>query len=77
MVAQDVIGYFVVQNMVESLGFQEVCAHWVPHLLTEEHKLQQKNFPLPAAMICHHSDNFLQGIMMGKGWLKNFDLKTI
>ena len=66
MAAQNVIGYCVVQNTVESLGYQEVCAHWVPHLQTEEHKLQHKNFPLTAA-ICHHSDNFLQSIMMGKG----------
>jgi hypothetical protein len=57
--------------MVESLGYQEVCEHWVPHLLTEEHKLQPKKFPLNAAMIYHHGDNFLQSIMMGKGWLNN------
>jgi hypothetical protein len=77
MAAQSVIGYCVVQKTVESLGYQEVCAHWAPHLLTEEHKFQQKNLPLTAAMICHHSDNFLQSIMIGKGWLNNFDFKTI
>ena len=36
-----------------------------------------KNFPLTAAMICHPSDNLLQSIMMGKGWLNNFDFRTI
>jgi len=40
MAAQNVIGYCVVQKTVENLGYQEVCAHWVPHLLMEEHKLQ-------------------------------------
>ena len=77
MAAQNVIGYCVVQKMVENLGYQEVCAHQIPHLLTDEHKLQPKNFPLIAARIRHQSDNFLQSIMMRKGWLNNFDFKTI
>jgi hypothetical protein len=34
-------------------------------------------FPLIAAIVFHQSDNFLQSIMMGKGWLNHFDFKTI
>lgn len=33
-------GHHVVQEMVESLEYQKVCVHWVPHLLTEEQNLQ-------------------------------------
>jgi len=29
-------GHHVVQEMVESLEYQKVCVHWVPHLLTEK-----------------------------------------
>jgi len=34
------IGHSAVQKMIESLGYRKVCAHWVPHLLTEDHKGQ-------------------------------------
>jgi len=33
-------GHHVIHEMVESLEYQKVCVHWVPHLLTEEQKLQ-------------------------------------
>ena len=36
------IGHCAVQEMNESLGFRKVCARWVPRLLTEDHKGQQK-----------------------------------
>ena len=33
----------VSQEVVEILGYQKVCAYWVPRLLTEEHGLHGKN----------------------------------
>lgn len=37
------IGYSAVQEMVETLGYRKICARLVPHLVTEDHKLQRKN----------------------------------
>jgi predicted DCC family thiol-disulfide oxidoreductase YuxK len=28
--------------MIGSLGYRKICARWVPHLLTEDHKVQRK-----------------------------------
>ena len=36
------IGHYAVPEMIESLGYRKVCAHWVPRLLTEDHKGQWK-----------------------------------
>ena len=35
-------GHNAVQEMIESLGYRKVCGRWVPRLLTEDHKGQQK-----------------------------------
>jgi len=32
------IGHCAVQEMIESVGYRKVCAHWVPRLLTEDYK---------------------------------------
>ena len=31
------IGHTAVQEMIGSLGYWKICAHWVPRLLTEDH----------------------------------------
>jgi len=31
------IGHNAVQEMIGSLGYWQICAHWVPLLLTEDH----------------------------------------
>jgi hypothetical protein len=36
------IGHNAVQEMIGSLGYWKICARWAPHLLTEDHKVQQK-----------------------------------
>jgi len=36
------IGHNAVQEMVGRLGYRKICARWVPHLLTEDHKVQRK-----------------------------------
>jgi len=33
------IGHSAVQEMIGSLDYRKICAHWVPRLLTEDHKL--------------------------------------
>jgi len=37
------IRHNAVQEMTGSLGYREICAHWVPRLLTEDHKVQRKS----------------------------------
>jgi len=34
------IEHNAVQEMIGSLGYWKICAHWVPRLLTEDHKVQ-------------------------------------
>ena len=36
------LGHSAAQEMIESLGYRKVCARWVLHLLTEDHKGQRK-----------------------------------
>jgi hypothetical protein len=33
------IGHSAVQEMIESLGYRNIWARWVPRLLTEDHKV--------------------------------------
>jgi len=33
------IGHNVVQETIGSLGYRKICAHWVQHLLIEDHKV--------------------------------------
>jgi len=35
-------GHNAVQEMIASLGYQKICACWVLHLLTKDHKVQRK-----------------------------------
>jgi len=34
------IRHNAVQEMIGSLGYWKICVHWVPRLLTEDHKVQ-------------------------------------
>jgi transposase len=36
------IAHNAVQEMIGSLGYQNICAYWVPHLLTEDNKVHEK-----------------------------------
>jgi hypothetical protein len=36
------IRHNAIQEMIGSLGYRKICVHWVPHLLTEDHKVQRK-----------------------------------
>jgi hypothetical protein len=47
-------GHPAVKYMVECLGYQKVCAQWVPCILMEKHKLQQKN---ASSQQLEHHDN--------------------
>ena len=40
--AELAVGHSAVQEMIQSLGYQKVCAYWVPCLLTEDDKLQRR-----------------------------------
>ena len=36
------IGHSAVQEMIGSLGYRKISVRWVPHLLTEDYKVQGK-----------------------------------
>ena len=71
-------GHNAVQEMIGSLGYQKICAHWVPHLLTEDHKIQQK--AITSEMLRRYrdeGDDFLLNIVTGdKTWFHHFDPET-
>ena len=38
------VGHNTVQEMIQSLGYRKVCAHWVPCLLTETTNFREEPF---------------------------------
>jgi len=72
------IGHNAVQEMIESLGYWKICAHWVLHLLTEDHKVQRK--AITSEMLLRYRDkgeDFLLSIVTGdKSWFHHFDPET-
>jgi len=53
----------------------KICARWVPRLLTEDHKVQQK--AITSKMLRRYQDegdDFLLGIVTGnESWFHHFD----
>ena len=72
------IGHNAVQEMIGSLGFRKICAHWVLRLLTEDHKVQQK--AITSEMLWRYrdeGDDFLLSIVTGdETWFHYFDTET-
>ncbi|PNF15156.1 hypothetical protein B7P43_G14826, partial [Cryptotermes secundus] len=59
-----------VQEMIESLGYRKVCAHWVPRLLTEDHKELLQRYR-------HEGDEFLLCNVTGdESWFHHFEPET-
>ena len=64
--------------MIESLGYRKVCAYWVLHLLTEDHKGQQKAITSELLQrYQHEGDDFLLCIVTGyESWFHHFEPET-
>jgi hypothetical protein len=72
--------------MIGSLGYRKLCARWVPHLLTEDHKGQGKEDhkvqgkAITSEMLWSYRDerdDFLLGIVTGdESWFHHFDPET-
>jgi len=64
--------------MTGSLGYRKICARWVPHLLTEDHKVQRK--AITSEMLQRYrddGDDFLLSIVTGdESWFHHFDPET-
>ena len=69
------IGHHAVQEVIATLGYREVCSHWGPHLLTEEHK--NTCMDVSSQLLQRHSAEdvaFLFRIVTGDGiWFHHFD----
>jgi len=69
------IGHNAAQEMTGSLGYPKICAHWVPRLLTEDHKVQRK--AITSEMLRRYrdeGDDFLLSIVIGdESWFHHFD----
>jgi hypothetical protein len=66
IVVQLGIGPHVVQELIVMFGYQKVCSHWVPHLLTDENK--ESHLDVSSQFLKHHaakSDDFLFNILTG------------
>jgi len=72
------IGHNAVQEMIESLGSRKVCVRWVPRLLTEDHKVQQKAITSELLQrYRHEGDDFLLRIVTGdESWFHHFEPET-
>jgi len=72
------IGHNAVQEMIGSLGYWKICALWVPHLLTEDHKVQRK--AITSEMLLRYRDEgdaFLLSIVTDdESWFHHFDPET-
>ena len=71
-------GHNVVQEMNGSSGYRKICAHWVPRLLTEDHKVQRKAITSEMRQRYRdEEDDFLLNIATGdKSWFQHFDPAT-
>ena len=73
------IGHNAVQEMIGSLGYQKICARWVPRLLTEDHKVQRK--AITSEMLWRYrdeGDDFLLSIVTGEeSWFHHFDPESM
>jgi len=71
------LGHNAVQEMIESLGYRKVCARWVPRLLTEDHKGQQKAITSELLQRYRHKgEDFLLRIVTGdESWFHISSLK--
>src|SRR5215469_3766384 len=71
-------GHSAIQEMTESLGYGKVCARWVPHLLTEDHKGQRKAITSELLQrYRHEGDDFLLRIVTGdESWFHHFEPET-
>ena len=72
------IGHNALQEMIESLGYREVCARWVLQLLTEDHKVQRKAITSELLQrYQHEGDDFLLHIVRGdESWFHHFEPET-
>jgi len=64
--------------MIESLCYRKICARWVPQLLTEDHKGQQKAITSELLQrYQHEGDDFLHHIVTGdESWFHHFEPET-
>ena len=61
------IGHSAVQEMTGSLGYRKRFARWVPHLLTEDHKVERQ--AITSEMLRRYrdeGDDFLLSIVIGE-----------
>ena len=68
------IGHNAVQEMTGSLGYRKICARWVPHLLTEDHKVQRK--AITSEMFRRYRDEGDDFCSDDESWFHHFDPET-
>jgi len=72
------IGHSAVQEMTGSLVYRKICDRCIPHLLTEDHKVQRK--AITSEMFRRYQDkgyDFLLGIVMdNESWFHHFAPET-
>ena len=69
------IGHNAVQEMSGSLCYSKICARWVLHLLTEDHKVQQKAITseMPRRYQDERDDFLLSIVTCDKSWFHHFE----
>ena len=72
------LGHNAAQEMIESLGYRKVCARWVRHLLTEDHKGKRKAITSELLQRCRHDggDFLLRIVTSDESWFHHFEPET-
>jgi hypothetical protein len=77
-VAQLSTGHSDMQKIIKILGYQKMCCHWVPLLLTNEYK--RACMDVSSQLLQQHAakgDEILLNTVTDAGsWFHHFDLKT-
>jgi len=54
------------EAVAEKLGYRKLCAHWVPKMLTDDHKTKRMGSTLKfLTRYAHEGDEFLDSIVTG------------
>ena len=61
-------------NIVESLEYSKVCAHWVPRQLTDEHKAERVNCSTELRELSERDNEFFGRLITGdESWIHHYE----
>jgi hypothetical protein len=67
------------EAMTEKLGYRKLCAHWVPKMLMDDHRMKRMGFTLKFLMhYTQEGDEFLDSIVTGdETWVFHYTSESL